>query len=97
MYLKCPERASKPGSVSAKTCIPVDPIDRSGQDVFTRIWCCGGQPAKRGAYPAPAPRSGDFDPIKCGIFVTSKNSLYIIGISVEKDQVSSADPLNVKH
>ncbi|EYB81903.1 hypothetical protein Y032_0371g115 [Ancylostoma ceylanicum] len=31
--------------VRAKTCITVDLIDRTGQDVFTRRCCCGGQPA----------------------------------------------------
>ncbi|EYB83373.1 hypothetical protein Y032_0337g2915 [Ancylostoma ceylanicum] len=83
MYLKCPKVASKPvfrgtglyqfarANLHAKTCITVDLIDRTGPDVFTQRCCCGGQPAQLGANPAPAPRSGYFDPIKSGVFVTS--------------------------
>ncbi|EYC28980.1 hypothetical protein Y032_0007g3531 [Ancylostoma ceylanicum] len=56
---RCADSGNFAGTNSrAKTCIIIDLIDRSGQDVFTRRCCGGGQPAQLGANPAPAPRRG---------------------------------------
>ncbi|EYC27055.1 hypothetical protein Y032_0009g493 [Ancylostoma ceylanicum] len=53
----------------ARTRKRVNLIDRRRHDVFTRRYCCGGQPAQLEANPAPAPRSGEPNPIHSGVFV----------------------------
>ncbi|EYC44137.1 hypothetical protein Y032_0471g2053 [Ancylostoma ceylanicum] len=69
---RCADSGNFAGAnLHAKTCFTVDLIDRTGQYVFTRRCCCGGQTTQLGVSPVPTPRNGYFDPIKGWVFGTS--------------------------